>query len=64
MKRKTGVIPLLAVLCLLLAGCSGEPGSFIPESSQTTSIEGQAPEEEASGTSLPGLFRQQHGGRG
>ena len=54
MKRKTGVIPLLAVLCLLLAGCSGEPGSFIPESSQTTSIEGQAPEEEASGTSLPG----------
>ena len=39
---------------LLLAGCSGEPGSFIPESSQTTSIEGQAPEEEASGTSLPG----------
>ena len=54
MKRKTGVIPFLAVLCLLSAGCSGEPGSFIPESSQTTSIEGQAPEEEAPGTSRPG----------
>ena len=54
MKRKTGVIPLLAVLCLLLAGCSGEPGLFNPESSQTTSIEGQVPEEEAPGTSLPG----------
>ena len=52
MKRNAVFMVWLTLLCLLLAGCSGEPGPLKSELSQQASTEGQGAQQESSGASL------------